>query len=194
LGGQKTAIRRLCAFRFFGDLLELTSVVAVGGDAVLELGDIVKGLNFLVTGFSSANEGLVIPDPSCLFARNPGSFRPARPSLVHSQLEVDRLSLRVPDEGIVAQELDIDRIELLLVVDDDRDLSLRVGPRMYEAIREAALFEGPVGHGIAEMTDLRGFYGRLATVVGGSSRLRVADPLAEPPALITITLPRFASG
>ena len=30
---------------------------------------------------------------------------------------------------------------------------------MYEAIREAAEFQGPVGQGVAEMNDLRGFYG-----------------------------------
>jgi hypothetical protein len=193
LGGERPAVKRLCAFRFLGDLLELAEKVASGVDTILELTEIVKGLNFLVTGFSSANEGLVVPDPSCLFARNPGSFRPARPSLVHSQVDVDRLSLRVPDMGLVVEELDVDRIELQLVVDNRSEVTLNISPRMHEAIREAALFQGPVGHGIAEMTDLRSFYGRLAAEAEGVSRLRVADPIAEPPALITITLPRFSN-
>ena len=43
-------------------------------------------MDLLVTGFSSPNEGLIVPDPTCLFARDPGSFRPARPPLVHSQV------------------------------------------------------------------------------------------------------------
>jgi hypothetical protein len=41
------------------------------------------------------------------------------------------------------------------------------------------------------MTDLRSFYGRLAQDSSPDDRLRVADPNAEPPALITITLPHL---
>ena len=70
------------------------------------------------------------------------------------------------------------------------DPGLRIRPRLYEAIREAAAFKGPVGQGIAEMTDVRGFYGRLARHEH-QGVLRVADP-AAPPALITISLPHFA--
>lgn len=63
---------------------------------------------------------------------------------------------------------------------------------MYEAIREAAEYRGPVGQGVAEMNDLRGFYGRLAQEFAPSTEMRIADPKANPPGLIKITLPRFA--
>jgi hypothetical protein len=76
-------------------------------------------------------------------------------------------------------------------VDDNDLLALRIGPQMYEAIREAADFRGPVGQGVAEMSDLRGFYGRLAISRNVGDTLRIADPDAIPPALITVTLPHF---
>jgi len=79
-----------------------------------------------------------------------------------------------------------------LVVGGRHDLVLRITPRMYEAIREAADFQGPVGQGVAEMNDLRGFYGRLAQHVTNETTLRVADPDSTPPALVTISLPQFA--
>jgi len=62
---------------------------------------------------------------------------------------------------------------------------------MYEAIREAAEFQGPVGQGVAEMNDLRGFYGSLASHTLSDSALRVADPESNPPALVTVSLPHF---
>ena len=192
LGGSGQAASRLLGMRFFPELVQLAASAAADGDVILELTELVKGLNFLVTGFSSANEGLIVPDSACLFARNPGSFRPARPSMVHSQIGLDRLSLRVPDRGLVEEVLDVDHIEVELIVDGLDGLALRIRPRMYEAIREAASFHGPVGQGVAEMTDLRNFYGRLAAAGPSDDRLRVADPDAAPPALIAITLPYFA--
>ena len=169
--------------------------VARDRDTVLELNDLVRGLNFLVTGFASPIEGLIVPDPACLFARDPGAFRPARPSLVHSLVPVGRLRLRVPDVGLVTQLLDVDHVDVDLVVDAQPALALRIRPRMYEAIREAAEFGGPVGQGVAEMNDLRGFYGRLAihfaSDIASDDGLRVADPEARPPSLLKITLPHF---
>jgi hypothetical protein len=88
LGGRDAAARRLLRYRFFPELLELARRAAAGADPAIELAEMVKGLNVLVTGFASPNEGLLVPDPSCLFARNPGSFRPARPSLIHAQVGV----------------------------------------------------------------------------------------------------------
>jgi hypothetical protein len=67
-------------------------------------------------------------------------------------------------------------------------------PRMYEAVREAAHYRGPVGQGVAEMNDLRAFYGRLAAKTDPESGLRVADPDSSPPALVTVTLPHFNQG
>ena len=188
LGGTAAAARRLLDYQHIGDLFALAAKAAAGRDTVIETNDIVRGLNFLVTGFSSPNEGLVVPDPACLFARDPGSFRPARPSLVHSLVRLVDLELRVPDRGLVDDVLDVDHVDVELAVGD---LSLRVTPRMYEAIREAADYQGPVGQGVAEMNDLRGFYGRLAERAATGDALRVADPDSSPPALVTITLPHF---
>jgi hypothetical protein len=193
LGGHGAACARLLDARHLADFLDLTARVAAGDDAVLDLNVIAEGLNFLVCGFSSATEGLVVPDQACLFARDPGSFRPARPSLVHGQVRLDDLELRAPDRGRVEDIVDIDHVDVELVALGRPELSLRIRPRLYEAIREAAAYQGPVGQGTAEMTDVRGFFGRLAAQLGPTqSSLRVADPGAEPPALITLSLPHFA--
>lgn len=190
LGGPASAARRLLDHRHVNELFALAALAAAGADTVIELTTLICGLNFLVTGFSSPNEGLIVPDPACLFARDPGSFRPARPSLVHSQVAIESLALRVPDRGLVEEVLDVDHIEVDLVVDGDPDLALRIRPRMYEAIREAAEYEGPVGQGVAEMNDLRGFYGRLARRPANSA-LRVTHAQSQPPTLVRITLPHF---
>lgn len=196
LGGPGKASARLLDYRHLPELVALARTASSGGDTVLELNDLVRGLNFLVTGFSSPNEGLIVPDPACLFARDPGSFRPARPSLVHSQVALERLSVSLPDRGLVEELLDVDHVDIELVVDAEKDatLSLRIRPKMYEAIREAAEFQGPVGQGVAEMNDLRGFYGRLAAGEPPDVSLRVADPDSSPPSLVKVTLPHFVSG
>ena len=193
LGGLEAACSRLLDFRYLSDFLALAQRVSAGEDTVRLLSVIVEGLNFLVCGFSSASEGLIVPDQACLSARDPGSFRHARPSLVHAQVRLDRLSLARPDEQLVWELLDIDQLDVKLVVDEIADLSLRIRPRIYEAIREAAAYKGPVGQGTAEMTDVRGFYGRLAEHMEVLDDLRVADPVADPPALLTLTLPHLAS-
>jgi hypothetical protein len=192
LGGAEAAARRLLEYRHLPELVALARNAAQHADAVIELNELVCGLNFLVTGFSSPNEGLIVPDPACLFSRDPGSFRPASPSLVHSLVDLERLSVTVPDRGLVEELLDVDHVDVELVVDSDPARTLRIGPRMYEAIREAAEFQGPVGQGVAEMNDLRGFYGRLAASDPADHSLRVADPESNPPALVKITLPHFA--
>lgn len=194
LGGSAATARRLLDYRHTGELVALAQKAAKRQDTVIELSELICGLNFLVTGFSSPNEGLIVPDPACLFARDPGSFRPATPSLVHGQVSLENLALQVPDRGLVEDVLDVDHIDVELVVDCQADLALRIGPRMYEAIKEAADFQGPVGQGVAEMNDLRGFYGRLAAYLPTDSSLRVADPDSNPPALVTITLPHFVGG
>lgn len=192
LGGHADACSRLLEARHLGDFLELAETVARGGDAVLELADIVKGLNFLVCGFSSSTEGLIVPDQACLFARDPGSYRPARPSLVHGQVRSEELALRGPDGGLISELVDVDHLDVNLVALGDPALSLRIRAGLYEAIREAAAFEGPVGQGTAEMTDVRGFYGRLAAALPAADTMRVADPSADPPSLVALSLPHFA--
>ncbi len=64
-----------------------------------------------------------------------------------------------------------------------------IGPRLYQAIREAEQFQGPVGEGDAEMTDLRGFYGRLAASLNGITGLQVAHPARS--AVVRVQLPHF---
>lgn len=192
LGGHTRAAQRLLRYRHADDLAALAEAVASGSDTFLQLGELVRGLNFLVTGFPSAVEGMVVPDPACLFSRDPGAFRPAAPSLVHSLVAVDRLSLSVPDTGLVQELLDIDHVDVVLLVDADAALSLRIGPRMHEAIREAADFGGPVGQGVAEMNDLRSFYGRLSEGPADQP-LRIADPSARPPSLQRVTLPHLGA-
>jgi hypothetical protein len=190
LGGTATATARMLDVRYLADFLDLASAVAAGADEVLRLAELVEGLNFLVCGFSSAADGLIVPDQACLFSRDPGSFRPARPSLVHASVQVGDLALRAPDQGVVENFLDVDHLDLELEALGDARLCLRIRPRLYEAIREAAAFQGPVGQGIAEMTDVRGFYGRLAESLGAGG-LRVADPEARPPSLQPLRLPHF---
>jgi hypothetical protein len=192
LGGAAAAARRLLHFRHAFDLAELAASAAGGRDTVIETNELVRGLNFLVTGFASPNEGLIVPDPACLFSRDPGAFRPAGPSLVHSLIPIDKLAVEVPDRGLVEQLLDVDHVDVQLVVDGLPDLALNISPSMYEAIREAAEFSGPVGQGVAEMNDLRGFYGRLASAFPSEQALRVADPNSQPPALVRVILPHFA--
>lgn len=193
LGGPDIASRRLLGYRYLADLVTLARRASEADDLVIEVADLVRGLNFLVTGFSSPHEGLVISDPACLFARDPGSFRPARPSFVYGLVSLERLSLRVPDRGLVERLLDVDHVEVELVVDGRDDFSLRIRPKMYEAIREAADFQGPVGQGVAEMNDLRGFYSRLASNEAANDSIRVADPDSDPPALVKVNLPHFTA-
>ena len=191
LGGPQEAARRLLDYGHIVELLALAEVAARDGDTILAVTDLIRGLNFLVTGFASPSDGLIVPDPACLFARDPGSFRPARPALVHSTVRPEELRLQVVDRGLVREVLDVDDVDVELVVAGQDDLVLRITPRMYEAIREAADFQGPVGQGVAEMNDLRGFYGRLAAYLHTDRSLRVADPDSNPPALVTISLPHF---
>jgi hypothetical protein len=191
LGGPDAAARRLLDYRHLPGLFGLAQKAASNSDVIIELTELVHGLNFLVTGFSSPDEGLIVPDPAFLFSRDPGSFRPARPSLVHSLIDRERLTVVAPDQGLVVDLLDVDHIDVDLVVDGNPTLRLRVRPRMYEAICEAAEFQGPVGQGVAEMNDLRGFYGRLADSTKTDGTLRVANPDSRPPALARIILPHL---
>lgn len=191
MGGPDASFSRLTPLRHAPELIRLAQRVAAGADVITDVKQIIKGLNFLVTGYADASEGLIVPEPASLFARNPGSFRPARPAFVHAKVASERLKLDVPDTAGVAEVLDVDFVEVRLLVDDRPDLALTIRPLMFQAVREAELFRGPVGHGTAEMTDLRGFYGRLADVVDREPGMQVADPSRA--ALVRIQLPYFAA-
>ena len=191
VGGLANASSRLLALNFSHELFDVSQRVSTGDDVIVDLTLIVRGLNYLVTGHADSSEGLIIPEPASLFARNPGAFRPARPAFVHSKVPVSRLRLEVPDRGAVADVLDVDHVEVVLRTGDDRGPALTITPRIFQAIREAERYRGPVSNGIAEMTHLRGFYGRLADsddidILDG---LLVADP--ERGALVRASLPHF---
>jgi hypothetical protein len=190
LGGPGPAVARLTSLSYGVELLDLAARVADEADVATDLKQIIKGLNFLVTGFPDASEGLIVPEPASLFARNPGSFRVARPAFIHAKLDTERLSLAVPDTGLVGEILDVDHVEVLLVVDSDPYMGLAIRPRLYQSLREAERFRGPVGHGTAEMTDLRSFYGRLADRTPRQAGTQIADPSRA--ALVRVRLPHFA--
>jgi hypothetical protein len=191
LGGVDMALGRLSALPFAAGLLALAERVSSGASVINQLNELVRGLNFLVTGSSSSSDGLIVPDPASLFARNPGAFRPALPAFVNARVPLAQLSLSVPDGPIVAEFLDIDHVEVVLHLLADPHIRLRIGPRLYQAISEAGRYRGPVGQGTAEMTDLRAFYGRLAAsddAVHETSMI-VADPARG--ALVSVQLPQF---
>ena len=193
LGGVGRAVSRLTAVSHAPSLIALANKVANNQDVVAETKQIVRGLNFLVTGYADASEGLIVPEPASLFARNPGSFRPAKPAFVNAKVPADRLRLEVPDRGHVDRLLDVDHVEVQLVVAGELPVALTIGPRLYQIIREAEEYRGPVGHGTAEMTALRSFYGRLVAADYGLAEpgLLVADPARS--ALVRIQLPHFAA-
>ena len=191
LGGSNRSVSRLSELVFAPELIQLSERIATGDDGFSEIRAIVRGLNFLVAGYCDAADGLIVPEPASLFARNPGSFVSARPTFVHATIDLNRIGLVVPDAGLVSHLLDVDHVEVRLEVDGNPSFSLSVGPRLYQAIREAEEFQGPVGEGVAEMTDLRSFYGRLAAGLDRLSGLQVADPSKS--AIVRVQLPHFPS-
>lgn len=189
LGGPDRAIDRLTSLTFATELLALATRVAEGSREFEYLIKLVDGLNFLVTGKATSGDGLIVPDPASLFARNPGAFRPALPVFVAKQVPLDRLRLTVPDLGLVAQFLDLDHVEVALSIDSNPQTRLTIGPRLFQAISEARRYRGPVGHGTAEMTDLRSFYGQLAALddLQKEKYPLVADP--DSPGLVPVRPP-----
>ena len=164
LGGLNSALARLQSLTFASDLLTLAPAVANGDPCLDELIELVMGLNFLTTGQTNSSDGLVVPDPASLFARNPGAFRAALPAFVRARIPIDELQLDVPDRGIVEQLLDVDHVEVTLSPKRAPTTRLTIGPRLYQTIVEASRYRGPGGQGAGEMSDLRSFYGQLAGI------------------------------
>ena len=188
LGGRAAAFRRLTLFAFYGDLLDLVSAIRAGRSTADARAQIVKGLNFLAAGYHSYQGQLVVPDSGSLAARDPGSFRVPMPSLVHSEVAVERLRLELEEAEGIREFLDSDDVRVVLAVErqGQHDLELTLTPRLYQAIRDAADFKSPVGGDIPEMTELELFYSELSLAPTGSD-LRVVDPLLE--AIRSVTLP-----
>jgi hypothetical protein len=188
--GRTGAFTRLSNFSYFDDLLDLAESLREGRHAAEERQRIVTGLNYLAAGFHSFAGHLIVPDAASLVARNPGSFRRPAPSLVHSEVPVDRVSLRPEDDEELRAILDADDVRVVLVVDrgSGEAAELVLTPRLYQAVRESGEFRAPVGGDIPEMVELESFYASLATE-SASEVIRIVDPGRE--AIRVVTLPEF---
>jgi hypothetical protein len=188
VGGRTGAFTRLSRFSYFDDLLDLAGALREGREAAEERQRIVVGLNYLAAGFHSFGGHLVVPDAASLVARDPGSFRTPAPSLVHSEIPVERVSIRLEDGDELRGILDADDVRVTFTVENeiDRDAELVLTPRLYQAIRDSADFRAPVGADIPEMTEVEAFYAELAAAPT-SSAVRIVDPDRE--AIRPVTLP-----
>jgi hypothetical protein len=188
--GRTGAFTRLSKFSYFDDLLDLAESLRAGRHATEERQRIVTGLNYLAAGFHSFAGHLIVPDAASLVARNPGSFRPPSPSLVHSEIPVDRVSLRPEDSEDLHAMLDADDVRVVFVVDRGKSdaAELVLTPRLYQAVRESGEFRSPVGGDIPEMVELESFYASLATAPAAEA-IRIVDPERE--AIRAVTLPEF---
>jgi len=157
-----------------------------------ELSLIVSGLNYLATGFSATTEGLIVPEPSSLFARDPGSFRRADPAFVHTQVPLHKLHLSPYASKALKSLVDSDAAKIKLYVDVATGIELDIGPYLFQAIVEAQRFKGPVSQRWGEMTQLRAFYGAIATSESLSeinSHVSIADPRRG--VVVKASLPRW---
>lgn len=188
--GRAGAFARMSKFSYFDDLLELAEALRAGRRAAEDRQRIVTGLNYLAAGFHSFAGHLVVPDAASLVARNPGSFRRPAPSLVHSEIPIDRVSLRPEDSDELRAMLDADDVRVILVVNRGAGgpAELVLTPRLYQAIRESGEFRAPVGSDIPEMVELESFYASLATAPA-AELIRIVDPERE--AIRAVTLPEF---
>lgn len=175
------AFRRLSKFSFYGELTDAMDTVRKGGSDAALLKGLIAGLNYLATGIADPGEGLIVPDTGSLFARDPGAFRPVGTSLVQARVPASRMSLAVEDNGLILDIVDWDDVRLILEVDSGATARLALTPRLFQALREAAEFQGPAGSGVAEMAELQSFYASIAqaaTVDEAVGEFRVVDPQA----------------
>jgi hypothetical protein len=188
IGGPRRAFRRLTRWTTFGDLLTLAEALSNAGEPADERQLLITGLNYLSAGFHSYDGSLVVPEAGSLAARNPGAFYPPSPSLVHTQVRVESVSLALEDGEELKGALDTDNVRVVVTADlgSSQQARLLVTPPLYEAVVEAARFRSPVGSDIPEMSELRAFYGDLSSseVEGG---LRIVDP--EQKVIRPVTLP-----
>ena len=183
------AFSRLSRFSFFGELVKAAEAVRAGNSDTTLVKTLISGLNYLATGIADPGEGLIVPDTGSLFARDPGAFRPVGTSVVHTRVPASRITLAVEDAGMILEIVDWDDVLLTLEVDDGKTARLRLTPRLFQAIREAAEFRGPIGSGVAEMAELQSFYAGIAQVTGEGDldEFRVVDPDAG--TIRTVVLP-----
>ena len=190
--GRTGAFGRLSRFSYFDDLLDLAEALREGRQAPEDRQRVIIGLNYLAAGFHSFAGHLVVPDAASLVARNPGSFRQPSPSLVHSEIPVDHVSLRPEDSGELRELLDADDLRVIFEVTfPESSAELVLTPRLYQAIRESGEYRAPVGGDIPEMIELESFYASLSTSRSPGA-IKIVDPGRE--AIRAITLPEVTHG
>jgi hypothetical protein len=177
LGGYRAAFARLSAMPFFGDLVGLAEALRDGREPGDERSRLIRGLNYLAAGFHSYPGSLVVPDPASLAARNPGQFREPDPSVVHHDIPVSDVELRLEDGDPLRSRLDADDVRLVFAASTSagETAELVLTPRLYQAIRESHDYRAPIGADIPEMAELAAFYAALATTPA-SETLRIVDP------------------
>ncbi|MGH2947739.1 MAG: ATP-binding protein [Solirubrobacteraceae bacterium] len=192
LGGRAATFRRLSRRPSFGGLLDLVEALQSARSTAEARARIVTGMNFLAAGYHSYRGQLVVPDAGSLAARDPGSFRLPTPSLVHSEVPVERIRLRLAEAPELADFLDIDQVGAVLSVarDGKPPLELALTPRLYQAVADSADFRAPVGSDIPEMTELELFYSRLG-LERAEAGLHVVDPHIQ--AIRRVTLPELGN-
>lgn len=177
LGGWKACFARLTNQSSFGELIDVASALRRDGDATDTRRAIILGLNYLTAGFAKFGGYLVVPDPGSLAARNPGTFRLPAPSIVHSKVRVEKITLEVEDGPDLVEMLDTDDVRVVLGAKDSSgsESRLLVTPRLFEMVLRSGRFRAPVGADLPEINELMGFYAGLsaATVEGP---LEVVDP------------------
>jgi hypothetical protein len=188
VGGAVAGFARLTRATHFGELLEVAGDLGEGRSPSESLSGLVKGLNYLASGFHEYLGKLIVPDPSSLIARNPGAFREPDPSIVHSELHVADLGLAAEDGERLREVLDTDGVRAVLRASraDGNAVELLLTPRLYQAVMEASAFRSPVGSDIPEMAELERFYAELCRGVP-TSGLRVVDPMTK--GIVEIALP-----
>jgi hypothetical protein len=177
LGGWKEGFSRLTNFSAFGELIDAAGQLRRGGDITDVRRTLILGLNSLAAGFAEFGGSLVVPDPGCLAARNPGSFRLPEPSMVHSKVRVERIDLEPEDGGNLLGMLDTDDVRIVVRASDSSDSVSRllITPRLFEVVIRSGRFMSPAGTDLPEMNELVRFYAALsASPVDGP--LEVVDP------------------
>lgn len=190
IGGRTRAFARLTAYPHFGRLLDLSDSVRRGLDVSEQKQLLIRGLNFLVAGYHRAGQ-LIVPEIGSLIARDPGSYRPPSPSMVHREVSADQITIENEDSDPLRSLVDTDDIRVRLIVKRSERPSAEIllTPRLHHAICDSADFKAPVGSEIPEMNELRIFYGELSET-SDLSELQIVDP--ERGAIRTISLPLTA--
>jgi hypothetical protein len=177
LGGWKASFGRLTNQTSFGELIDVASALRGDGDATDTRRAIILGLNYLSAGFAKFGGYLVVPDPGSLAARNPGTFRLPAPSIVHSKVRVEKITLASEDGPDLVEMLDTDDVRVVLTAKDPSGFESRllVTPRLFEMVLRSGRFRAPAGADLPEINELMGFYAGLSSApVEGP--LEVVDP------------------